>query len=246
MNASDRVESGAAARRLIRTRAQASFGTSLEGRPYVSLVMTACDVDASPLLLLSDLAQHTRNLRADPHVSLLFEDTARHSEPLAGPRISLLGRAECCDDAHAAARFAARHPSSAAYADFADFRLYRVVIERGHLVAGFGRIAWIEADALRFTGDTSALAAAEAEIVAHMNSDHSEALQLYATHLLHRPGNGWLLTGIDPEGVDLWRPTDSGSETARLDFAEPVPTPDAARRALVAFAVQARQAVRQA
>ena len=156
----------------------------------------------------------------------------------------MLGHAEPCDDAHAAARFAARHPSSAAYASFADFRLYRVVIERGHLVAGFGRIAWIEADALRFTADASALAAAEAEIVAHMNADHPEALQLYAEHLLHRQGDGWLMTGLDPEGVDMRRPTDAGGETARLDFAEPALTPDAARHALVAFAVQARQAVR--
>ena len=243
-DADDRAESAAVARRLIRTRTQAALGTSLDGRAYVSLVMTACDVDASPLLLLSDLAQHTKNLRADPRVSLLFEDTAEHPDRLAGPRISLLGHAERCDDAHAAARFAARHPSSAAYAIFADFRLYRVVIERGHLVAGFGRIAWIEADALRFSADASALAAAETEIVAHMNADHPEALQLYAEYLLHRQGDGWLMTGIDPEGVDMWRLTDTGGETARLDFAEPVLTPDAARHALVAFAVQARQAVR--
>src|SRR5688572_23607386 len=98
-DADDRAESAAAARRLIRTRTQAALGTSLDGRAYVSLVMTACDVDASPLLLLSDLAQHTMNLRADPRVSLLFEDTAGHPDRLAGPRISLLGHAEPCDDA---------------------------------------------------------------------------------------------------------------------------------------------------
>jgi len=245
-DADDRAERAAAARRLIRTRTQAALGTSLDGRPYVSLVMTACDLDASPLLLLSDLAQHTKNLWTDPCVSLLFEDTEGHLDPLTGPRISLLGHAERCDDAQAAARFAARHLASAAYAGFADFRLYRVVIERGHLVAGFGRIAWIEADALRFGADASALAVAEAEIVAHMNVDHSEALQLYAEHLLHRQGDGWLMTGIDPEGVDLRRPTETGDETARLDFAEPVLTPGAARRALVAYTAKARQVTQRA
>jgi len=235
---------GAAARRLIRTRPHAALGTSLDGHPYVSLVAVACDLDAGPLLLLSDLAQHTKNLLADPLVSLLFEDTAGFADPLAGPRLTLLGRAERCDDALgaplAAARFAARHPSSAAYAGFADFHLYRVVIERGHLVAGFGRIAWVEGADLRFSSDASALAAAEADIVAHMNAEHAEALALYAERLLGKAGEGWRMTGMDPEGLDLRRPMEQGGETARLDFTEPVLTPAAARRALVALTRQAR------
>ena len=109
-----KAELGATARRLIRRRSHGALGTLLDGRPYVSLVATACDLDASPLLLVSDLAQHTKNLLADPRVSLLFEDTASYPDPLAGPRLSLLGRAERCDEAGAASRFAARHPASAA------------------------------------------------------------------------------------------------------------------------------------
>jgi putative heme iron utilization protein len=189
------------------------------------------------LLLLSDLAQHTRNLVADPRVSLLFEDTGEYADPLAGSRLTLLGRAEKCGDPRAAARFAARHPASAQYAAFADFHLYRVTIERGHLVAGFGRIAWIEAEELRFGADASVLAAAEVEIIAHMNRDHAEAVELYAQRLLGRRGKGWQLTGIDPEGIDLRRE----GETARLDFAAPVLTPAMARRVLVALAETARE-----
>src|SRR5437016_4486137 len=181
-------ELAAAARRLVRSRDRAALGTSFGGRPFVSLIAAACDSDASPLLLLSDLAQHTKNLPAEPAVSLLFEDVAGHGDPLAGPRLTLLGRAERCEDPRAAARFAARHPASAAYAGFADFHLYRVSIERGHLVAGFGRIAWIEAAELRFAPDASVLAVAEPEIVAHMNADHADAIALYAARLLHRPG----------------------------------------------------------
>ncbi len=238
----ENADRGAAARRLVRGRDHAALATTLAGRPYVSLVACACAIDASPLLLLSDLAQHTRNLVADPLVSLLFEDTGGHPDPLAGPRLTLLGRAERCDDAHAAARFTARHPASAAYAGFADFHLYRVVVERGHLVAGFGRIHWIEAGHLRFAADASALAAAEADIVAHMNEGHADAVALYAERLLGQPGDGWRMTGIDPEGIDLRRPMESGRATARLDFAEPVLTPNAARRALVALADEARNA----
>ncbi len=235
---SDEAEQGVAARRLMRGCDRAALATLLDGRPYASLVATACDGDASPLLLLSDLAQHTMNLRSEPRVSLLFEDTGGRPDPLAGPRLSLIGHAQRCDDARAASRFAARHPASAAYAGFADFHFYRVVIERGHLVAGFGRIAWIAGEALRFAGDAAALAAAEAEIVAHMNADHADAVALYAERLLGRQGGGWQMTGIDPEGLDLRRE----GETARLDFAMPVLTPAAARRVLVDLAEQARAA----
>jgi putative heme iron utilization protein len=233
---------GAAARRLIRGRDRAALATTLAGQPYASFVITACDSDASPLLLLSDLAQHTRNLIADPQVSLLFEDTGEHPDPLGGPRVTLLGRAERFDDPRAAARFAARHPASAQYAGFADFHLYRVTIERGHLVAGFGRIAWVEAEELRFSGDAGALVAAEAEIIAHMNRDHADAVELYAQRLLRRKGTGWRLTGIDPEGIDLRRPMEAGGEAARLNFAAPVLTPAMAQRVLVALAQTAREA----
>lgn len=229
------------ARRLIRTRDHAALATSLDGRPYVSLVAVACDSDASPLLLLSDLAEHTRNLLAEPRVSLLFEATAGHADPLAGPRLTLLGQAERSDDPRLLARFAARHPASAVYAGFADFHLYRVAIERGHLVAGFGRIAWVEGEKLRFTGDTAALAEAEQEIVTHMNADHADAVQLYAGRLLGRGGTGWRMTGIDPEGLDLRRDGETGGETARLDFNAPIGTAEEARRVLIALVEEARR-----
>lgn len=230
------AEWGAAARHLIRARGHAALATSLGGRPYVSLVAAACDSDATPLLLLSDLAQHTSNLIVDPRVSLLFEEGGERPDPLAAPRLTLLGNAARCADPRAAARFAARHPASAGYAGFADFRLYRVAIERGHLVAGFGRIAWIEAEQLRFAADASALAAAEAELLAQMNADQADAIARCAERLLGRQGAGWRLTGIDPEGFDLRR----DGETARLDFAAPALTPEAARRALVALVKKAR------
>ena len=233
----EKHERGVAGRRLIRGCGHAALGTSLAGRPYVSLVAAACDMDASPLLLLSDLAQHTKNLNSDPEISLLFEDTEGHADPLAGPRLTLLGRAERCDEPRAIARFTARHPSAAGYGGFADFHLYRVAIERCHLIAGFGRIAWIDGTELRFDGNAAALAAAEADILDHMNRDHADAIELYARRLLGRPESGWQMTGIDPDGVDLR----SGAATARLDFGALVMTPAAARRALAALTQRARE-----
>jgi putative heme iron utilization protein len=239
------AERGRAARRLMRRQAHAALATSRDGQPYASLVAVACDLDASPLLLISDLAQHTRNIAADPRVSLLFdgggEDHLRapvdsRDDPLAEPRLSLTGDAMRCDDAVLLARFTARHPSAAAYAGFGDFHLYRVTIGRSHLVAGFGRINWIEADDLRFTDDVAALAAAEPDIVTHMNADHADAVGLFAARLLRRPGAGWRMTGIDPEGIDLRR----GGVVVRLDFPAPVGDAETARAALVRLARQAR------
>jgi hypothetical protein len=207
----------------------------------VSLVALACDLDASPLLVLSDLAQHSRNITADLRISLLFDGRSEllpAADRLAEPRLSLLGDAVRVDDPMLLARFTARHPSAAQYTGFGDFHLYRVTIGRGHLVAGFGRISWVEPGELRFAGEAQALAEAEAGIVAHMNADHADAVALYAARLLRRGGAGWQMTGLDPEGIDLR----DGGETARLDFAEPVLNPQAARRTLVALAAEARAA----
>jgi putative heme iron utilization protein len=135
-------------RALMRAQAAAALGTLMDGAPYVSLVLVAFDADGSPLLLLSRLAQHTKNLLANQCVSLLFDGTAGLDEPLTGPRLTVLGSAAACTDAVPLERYLARHPSAAAYAGFSDFDLYRVTIERGHLVAGFGKIRWVEAAAL--------------------------------------------------------------------------------------------------
>ena len=224
------------ARRLIRGRGHAALATSLDGQPYASLVATASDTAGNPLMLLSDLAQHSANIRADQRVSLVCEDTAGQADPLAGPRLSLLGAATIVEDEAAHARFVARHPSAERYAGFADFRLYRVAANRGHLVAGFGRIEWVDGGALRVCGRFAALAEAETGIVEHMNTDHADAVALYAERLLGRGGGDWRLTGIDPEGIDLRR----DAETARLDFAEPVHDPVTARAALIALVNQAR------
>lgn len=228
---------GAAARRLLRGLDRATLATSLGGWPYASLVLVACDHDATPLLLLSRLAQHTQNLAGDPRVSLLLDGTAGLDDPLTGPRLTVQGRAEPSGEERLRRRFLARHPSAELYAGFADFAIYRVAVERAHLVAGFGRIHWIDAGELLSGIEAAALAEAEPEILAHMNDEHRDAVELYAVRLLGRSGGGWHITGIDPEGIDLRR----GGEVARLDFERPVCDAKDARAALVRLAKEARQ-----
>ncbi|MSO88700.1 MAG: DUF2470 domain-containing protein [Rhodospirillaceae bacterium] len=241
---------GAQARQLLRAADRAALGTLLRAEagghgnwPYASLVLTAVDHDACPILLISTLADHTRNIAVDPHVSLLFDGTAGFAEPLTGPRVSVQGRATRTDDAHLRTRFIARHPSASFYAGFKDFSVYRVTVERAHLVAGFGRIHWIEGKDVAFdTGATRALAEAEPDILAHMNSDHAEAIDLYASRILGKSGGGWKMTGIDPEGIDLRQ----AGETARLNFETTIGDPGAARAALVQLASVARAAAKTA
>jgi heme iron utilization protein len=224
------------ARRLLRGLDRAVLATSLEGRPYASLVTVATAPAGEPLLLISDLAQHTMNIVGEPRVSLLFDGTAGRDEPLTGPRVSLLGEAHRVDDARLLQRFVARHPSAGLYTGFGDFHLYRVAVERAHLVAGFGRIDWIEAADLLPAG-IGALAEVEADIVRHMNEDHRDAVQLYAHALLEREGEGWVMTGVDAEGADLRR----GGAVARLDFAAPVQDAQEVRTELVRLVAEARQ-----
>jgi len=226
---------------------RATLGTSHEGWPYASLVLVAADHDGTPLLLLSDLAEHAKALAQDPRLSLLIDGTEGHEDPLTGPRLTLLGHAAPEASQAQRQRYLARHPAAALYAGFADFRFYRVVVERAHLVAGFGRIHWLEAAGVTYdAAQAAALADHEPGILAHMNGDHAEALDLMASRLALAEGTGWRMTGIDPEGLDLRRDGDpsgemGGSETARLDFDKPVYTPEEARRVLVALGAEARR-----
>ena len=133
------------AQRLMRTIDRATLASSREGWPYASLVLVALDAGGAPLLLLSDLAEHTKNLKAEPRASLLFDGTAGLNEPLTGSRVTVLGRVERADDPVLIAAFVARHEAASPWTQFGDFHLYRLVPARAHLVAGFGRIAWIDA-----------------------------------------------------------------------------------------------------
>lgn len=225
------------ARAVARACRTASLATQMAGQnsqPYASLVLVTFDHDAAPLLLISRLADHTKNILSHDRVSLLCDGTVGLSEPLTGPRVSLLGVAEKTDDPRHRARYLARHPTAEMYAGFGDFAFYKIHVERAHIVAGFGKIHWL--DDYLYAGDTTALAAAEADILQHMNTDHADAVQLYATKLLGKSGDGWSLCGIDAEGADLLR----DGEVARLDFAKTIASAEDARVELVRLVKQAR------
>lgn len=225
-------------RKLLRASARAALGTTLAGeqRPYVSLVTTACDVDGSPLLLLSRLADHTRNLDDDAHVSLLFDATEGYANPQQGPRVTIMGRAEYCSDERVRRRFLARHPKASLYAGFADFAFYRVPLERAHWVGGFGRAVWVDQQLACDWTLSNDFAQAETDILARLNQDHAEVLTTLASRLLKRRGKGWKVVAIDPDGIDLERT----QTVARLPFEQPLTAADEAQPTLIALAHRAK------
>jgi heme iron utilization protein len=226
------------ARRLVRAAGKAALATidRQSGGPYASLVTVGSDAAGAPTILISKLAQHTQNLLADPRASILFE-TDGAFDPLTQPRVTVMGEAQRVDDAEVKRRFLARHPEAAGYAAFADFGFWRLTPARGHYVGGFGRIHPLKAEALLLpAGRHDALAVAEAEIVEHMNTDHADAVALYATRLLGAPAGDWRMTGIDGEGLDLMGSTGR----LRLPFSTPVHDPAGARAELVRLAAAAR------
>lgn len=217
---------------------KASLATTLAdgGGPYASLVTVAFDHDGSPILLLSGLADHTRNIAADPRAALLFDGTADFANPQEGPRFTAIGLLERCDHERLRHRFLARHPLAALYAGFGDFAVYRFEVRRGHLVGGFARAVWIADGLLAEPTAARRIGTEEADLIAGLNAADGETLDLIARRLLMREGRGWRMTGIDPEGCDLV----CGDAYARLDFDRPVEDADGVRRAIRVLGETAR------
>jgi putative heme iron utilization protein len=227
-----------AAKKLLREGRSGALATLMPGSgdPYCSLVNIATEADGSPLLLISRLAVHTRNILADPRVSLMI-DERKEGDPLQGARVMLMGTAAATDDPAARRRYLDRQPEAAMFASFADFGIYKVAVSAAHLVAGFGRIVDLEpADILTAVEDAAELTDAEPDILAHMNEDHADTCRLYATRLLHAPDGAWRCVGCDPEGLEL----QLDRTALRLAFGERVRTPGVLRQVLRQLAEQAR------
>jgi heme iron utilization protein len=233
----------AVARTLLRATRAGTLGTidRNTGHPFASLVTVATDLEGAPVILTSRLSTHTANLEVDARASVLLAETGK-GDPLAHPRLTVLGafaRVEpgSADDARIRRRFLARHPKAELYAGFGDFAFWRMEVVSAHLNGGFARAADLPAaDVLTDLSGAEELIAAEAGAVAHMNQDHADATQLYATKLLGEEAGPWRITGIDPDGVDLA----AGDKTARLPFRERVTGAGPMRMALVAYAKEAR------
>jgi len=205
-----------ATRYLMRRALKASLATIERGsgHPYASLVTVATEPDGAPILLLSSLAVHTRNFRADGRVSLLLDGTSGLADPLTGGRATLIGRIGEAKSSTARPRFLRRHPYASQFADFGDFAFYVIDVERAHYIGGFGRIVDVPGAALLIPPPaSSAVAAGEAALIEALEAGNAALPARLA--LRHGGSEGpWRIAGIDAGGVDLV----AAETTLRLSF----------------------------
>jgi heme oxygenase (biliverdin-IX-beta and delta-forming) len=232
-------ETAGAARGMVRAALKGALATvhKVSGHPYASLVLTATDADGAPILLISKLAVHTQNLLSDARASLLIDATGTEADPMEGARVTLVGAVAPTDSQGVQARFLARHPSAAGYAEFPDFGFFKLTPQSAHYIGGFGKIFDLPADDLLVSlQGAEGLVDAEPGIVSHMNDDHADAIELYATRLLGAAPGAWRMTGIDPEGCDLVM----GARGLRLVFGQRITSAPEARAELVRLVGVAR------
>jgi len=188
--------------------------------PFSSLVAVGFDFDGSPLMLLSKLALHRRNVEQTTAASLLFDGTLGMADRLAGPRVTVVGRVSIYDSERAKQRFVAQNPSAEIYADFADFSLFRFSVASAHFVAGFGAIRWLPAEGLVGNGDLAeSVAGAAPALIEQANELHRSAL---LDHLALGAAAAPRIAAIDATGVDVTYLHDDAPVSRYLPFANTV------------------------
>ena len=213
------------------------------GFPYGSFVLFGIDGGA-PVFLISEMAEHTRNLRADPRASLLVVEPGA-GDPLARARVTLVGVCKPATEALRAGTLAAlvaAHPGAAYYADFRDFHSWRLEVEAIRYIGGYGRMSWVDAsDWAQAAPDP--LSAQAAGILSHMNADHAAALLAYChAFSLAKDASAATMTGVDRYGFEMSAETQDGPRPVRLGFSRPLATADEVRQELVAMVKRAREA----
>jgi putative heme iron utilization protein len=230
---------GTKARRYLRARHAGVLSTlsaRLDGHPFGSILPFVLDHAARPVILISRLAEHTRNIAADPRVSLIAHDQS--DDVQAGARVTLVGEAKAVNAAElppVQARYLACFPDAARLLALGDFSFFSIQPKTLRYIAGFGDIRWIPA--ADFAPPANEIAQAEASIVAHMNADHAENLKDYCRHFLRRTPIEASMVSIDCDGFDLR----ADGTLVRIDFPAPITNAGEARTALVAMAHAARE-----
>jgi len=214
-----------------------------DGSPIASRVGVATDTDGAPLILVSGLAPHTAAILADPRCSLLLGEPGK-GDPLAHARITIACRAvrfarDTDDWARAERRYLNKNPKAKLYVGLGDFSFFRLEVEKASLNGGFGKAYALTRDDLLSPGPIADFSASEQSALDHMNDDHADAVANYAMHYCKEENGAWLLTGCDPEGIDLAL----GDKVLRVFFPTPLAAPREAHVRLVEMAKEARIAL---
>jgi putative heme iron utilization protein len=247
--AAERKDPAAAARRLLRAERQGALATlSLhkKGWPFGSIAPYALSAQGEPILLLSALAQHTRNALADSRASLLVQDSAGlapGADAQAHARVTLLGRLAAVaevDEDDVRARYLARHPHATRTARGHDFRWYALSSEEARFIGGFGEICWVAGSSMIIDPSTDPLRPHRDGICEHMNVDHADALALFCQRMGGFSGEAAKMVGVDAFGFDVLQGAAGARERVRFDFAQPLSTPDEVRRAMIGLVKTAK------
>ncbi len=214
-----------------------------DGSPWASLVAYGALDDGSPVLLVSRLAQHGRNLLREPRASLSVAALPSGDDVLAAGRVTLAGTAERPEGDEATLaleRYIAAVPAAKAYSAFGDFTLWVVRVDRVRWVGGYGRMASATASAYA-AAEADPVGPATAHAIAHLNEDHADALLVMAQALGGHPdATRAECHAIDRHGLDLLVTTPRGYGFVRLPFAETVTQPGGLRGATVELTRRAR------
>ena len=220
-----------------------TLAQDMDGHPYGSFVTFGLDA-GSPVFLVSELAEHTRNLRADSRSSLLVVEPGT-GDPLARGRITIAGETRVLEEGSgldtSREAFLRSHPDAAYYIEFKDFHLWRLEVQSLRYIGGYGRMSWVEvADWLGAAPDP--IAGHAEGIITHMNADHSEAMVACCRAFTKATDTTTAtMTSVDRYGFEMSATTAAGPRPIRLAFSREVSTPQEARRELVALARQARE-----
>lgn len=221
------------ARRLLNHQSVGVLSThslDVEGYPFGSIAPYTLNYESEPAILISDIAQHTRNIKQNNRVSLTVFDQCV-DDPQSNARLTWIGDAELIDPAETEIRerYLRYFPSAESYFATHDFSFYRIRLRRARFIGGFGQIFWIEPDSMLVRNP---FRETEKGIVEHMNQDHQKALVHYC-HLLGKSSvDSVNMTGIDSEGFDLA----ADNRKLRIDFDSPISNSDEARAALIKLA----------
>lgn len=212
------------------------------GHPFGSVMPYAVDEAGRPLFLISRLAMHTQNLEADPRASLLVAEMTDDEDPLALGRVTLLGTARLVSSEERApvrSAYLARHPNAANWVDFDDFAFWRLEVADVYWVGGFGAMGWLGLSEYA-TARPDPLAAVAADVLAHMNTDHRDALVTFARVLAHEEPQEVRMIAVDRLGFKLRLKTGDRRHSCRIAFPREVTSATSCRETLVAMLRECR------
>lgn len=213
----------------------ATHSLDVNGYPFGSVTPYFIDHKGLPIILISSLAQHTKNIQANPKVSLtIFSQETEDVQ--SGARLTWIGDAEACNKENSGELkkiYLRYFPNSKTHTELSDFSFYQINLKRARFIGGFGQIAWVEKDSMLLENPLNKV---EDEIIEHMNQDHVSTMKDYCEGLKRIVVSKIFMTGIDSEGFDVL----ADNKKLRFSFEKPIVTAEDARAALVLLARKAR------